>query len=164
MKRIFLTLMFLGCTFFPGAVQAQSSGSTPPPPPYCTSSNSGAIYTNTGTTPPTVYTCSYYNLAWQWVVNPSYGGLVYYPTVPSTCSGSLPAFLAGWPNTIMYVCANGVPEPISFTSSTVTGVTASLPLSSSGGLTPSVFGRPTTKSLMNLKRDAQGCRFRVSNQ
>ena len=138
MKRIFLTLMFLGCTFFPGAVQAQSSGSTPPPPPYCTSSNSGAIYTNTGTTPPTVYTCSYYNLAWQWVVNPSYGGLVYYPTVPSTCSGSLPAFLAGWPNTIMYVCANGVPEPISFTSSTVTGVTASLPLSSSGGLTPKI--------------------------
>ena len=91
---------------------SQTSGNTPPPPPVCGSTNAGALYTNTGTSPATVYTCSYYNLAWQWVVNPSYGGLVSYPTVPTTCSGSLPVFLAGWPNTQEYVCVNGVPDPI----------------------------------------------------
>src|ERR1035437_9787960 len=91
---------------------SQTSGNTPPPPPVCGSTNAGALYTNTGTSPATVYTCSYYNLAWQWVVNPSYGGLVSYPTVPTTCSGSLPVFLAGWPNTKEYVCVNGLPDAI----------------------------------------------------
>jgi len=109
MKR---TLMFAVMLLATASSFAQSSGSTPPPPPYCTSANAGALYTNTGTSPATVYTCSYYNLVWQWVVNPSYGGLVLYPTVPSTCSGALPVFLAGWPtNTQMYVCVNGVPVP-----------------------------------------------------
>ena len=108
MKR---TLMFAVMLLATASSFAQSSGSTPPPPPYCTSANAGALYTNTGTSPATVYTCSYYNLVWQWVVNPSYGGLVSYPTVPATCSGSLPVFLAGWPNTQLYVCVNGVPVP-----------------------------------------------------
>ena len=112
MKRILtISILALAAIFAP-AVHSQSSGTTVPPPPYCTSANAGALYTNTGTSPATVYTCSYYNLAWQWVVNPSYGGLVLYPTVPSTCSGALPVFLAGWPtNTQMYVCVNGVPVP-----------------------------------------------------
>jgi hypothetical protein len=111
MKRILtLSILALAAIFAP-TVYSQSSGSTPPPPPYCTSANAGALYTNTGTSPATVYTCSYYNLVWQWVVNPSYGGLVSYPTVPATCSGSLPVFLAGWPNTQLYVCVNGVPMP-----------------------------------------------------
>ena len=112
MTRIFAALIFLSCMIFPAAVYAQTSGNTPPPPPVCGSTNAGALYTNTGTSPATVYTCSYYNLAWQWVVNPSYGGLVYYPTVPSTCSGALPVFLAGWPNTQEYVCVNGAPSSI----------------------------------------------------
>ena len=105
---ILMTMMLCVCCAF-----SQSSGNTPPPPPVCGSTNAGALYTDTGTSPDTVYTCSYYNLAWQWVVNPSYGGLVYYPTVPATCEGALPAFLAGWPNTNMYVCVNGFPELIS---------------------------------------------------
>ena len=103
-----LTVLF----FLSASAYAQSSGPSAPPPPVCSASTPGAIYTQTGTTPPTVYTCSYYNLAWQWVANPSYGGLVYYPTLPSTCAGSLPAFLAGWPNTAMYVCVSGTPSKI----------------------------------------------------
>ena len=97
MKRILLALIYLGCMIFPAVVCAQSSGPTPPPPPTCSQMIAGQLYTETGTNPYTVYTCSYYNLAWQWVVNPSYGGLVSYPTVPTTCSGALPVFLAGWP-------------------------------------------------------------------
>ena len=112
MKRILSALIFIVCMIFPAVVCAQSSGPTPPPPPTCSQMIAGQLYTETGTNPYTVYTCSYYNLAWQWVVNPSYGGLVYYPTVPSTCSGALPVFLAGWPNTQEYVCVNGVPEAI----------------------------------------------------
>ena len=112
MKRILtISILALAAIFAP-AVHSQSSGPTVPPPPYCTSANAGAIYTDTGTSPATVYTCSYYNLTWQWVVNPSYGGLVSYPTVPSTCSGALPVFLAGWPDTQMYICVNGVPDPV----------------------------------------------------
>ena len=107
-RIISLTVLF----FLSAAAYAQSSGPSAPPPPICSSSTPGAIYTETGTTPPTVYTCSYYNLVWRWVVNPSYGGLVYYPTVPATCSGALPAFLAGWPNTQMYVCVSGTPTKI----------------------------------------------------
>jgi hypothetical protein len=120
MRRILSALIFVLCTVFPATVYAQSSGTTPPPPPVCSSSNAGAIYTNTGTSPATVYTCSYYNLAWNWVVNPSYGGIVYYPTLPATCSGALPAFESGWPDTTMYVCVNGVPTPYA-------GATAVLP-------------------------------------
>ena len=112
MKRFFSTLIFATFMIFPVSVCAQTSGSTVPPPPYCTSSNPGAIYTNTSTSPATVYTCSYYNLTWQWVINPSYGGLVYYPTLPATCSGALPAFLAGWPNTVEYVCVQGHPQAL----------------------------------------------------
>ena len=108
MKRIFAALIFLGCMAFP--IHAQTSGNTPPPPPVCSQSIAGQLYTNTGTSPATVYICSYYNLSWQWVVNPSYGGLVYYPVVPSTCTGALPAFLAGWPSTQMYICVSGFPQ------------------------------------------------------
>lgn len=122
MKRIFAVLIFLGCMIFPAMVSSQTSGNTPPPPPVCGSTNAGALYTNTGTSPATVYTCSYYNLEWQWVVNPSYGGLVYYTTPPITCSGALPVFLAGWPNTLEYVCISGVPTAIGQgTFSTLTG-------------------------------------------
>ena len=101
-----VVLLFACCAF------GQSSGPNPPPPPVCSSANAGAIYTNTGTSPATVYTCSYYNLAWQWVVNPSYGGVVYYPTLPSTCSGALPVFLSGWPDTKEYLCVSGFPALI----------------------------------------------------
>lgn len=144
MKRIFAALIFLGCMAFP--IHAQTSGNTPPPPPYCTSANAGALYTNTGTSPATVYTCSYYNLAWQWVVNPSYGGLVSYPTVPTTCSGALPVFLAGWPNTQEYVCVNGVPDAIGGAGSGVTtfaAPSASWPT----WLVPTVTTPDTTPSL-----------------
>ena len=108
--------------FLPNAAlppKHSTSGNTPPPPPVCGSTNAGALYTNTGTSPATVYTCSYYNLAWQWVVNPSYGGLVSYPTVPTTCSGALPVFLAGWPNTQMYMCVSGVPLLIGGTGNAI---------------------------------------------
>lgn len=94
------------------AAFAQTSGTTPPPPPVCSSSNAGQIYTNTSTSPATVYTCSYYNLSYQWIVNPSYGGLVYYPTLPTTCSGALPMFVAGYPQTQVYVCQNGTPTVV----------------------------------------------------
>ena len=94
------------------SVISQSSGNTPPPPPTCDSTIAGQIYTDTGTSPPSVYTCSYYNLAWNWVINPSYGGIVYYPVLPATCSGALPVFLAGWPTTEMYLCVNGFPQAI----------------------------------------------------
>ena len=104
---------------------SQTSGNTPPPPPVCGSTNAGAIYTDTGTTPPTVYTCSYYNLEWQWNVNPIYGGLVYESSVPGTCSGALPVYVAGWPNTEVYVCENGIPEPIPSPGETV-GVSGSI--------------------------------------
>ena len=112
MKLLTRTIVFCLLLFVADTVVAQSSGPTPPPPPVCSQSNAGALYTNTGTTPATVYTCSYYNLAWNWVVNPSYGGIVYYPTLPTTCSGALPVFLSGWPNTQMYTCNNGVPTAI----------------------------------------------------
>ncbi len=101
-------VMVLG---FGANVHAQSSGPTPPTG-SCSSSNAGALYTDTGTSPATVYTCSYYNLSWQWIVNPIYGGIVYYPTVPSTCSGSLPVFVGNWPNTQMYLCVNGYPQAV----------------------------------------------------
>ena len=112
MKRILTITILALAAILAQEVYSQSSGTTVPPPPYCTSSNAGAIYTDTATSPATVYTCSYYNLAWNWVVNPSYGGLVYYPTLPSTCSGYLPAFLSGWPTTKMYVCQSGIPVQI----------------------------------------------------
>ena len=128
-----IMLLCVRCAF------SQTSGPTVPPPPYCTSSNAGALYTYTGTNPKTVYTCSYYNLSWQWVVNPSYGGLVYYPTLPSTCAGSLPVFLAGWPtNTKMYVCVNGFPVPVG------TGGSYTLPIA-------------TTSTLGGVKPDGTNC-------
>ena len=146
MKRILtISILALAAIFAP-AVHSQSSGTTVPPPPYCTSANAGAIYTDTATSPATVYTCSYYNLSWQWVVNPSYGGLVYYPTIPSTCSGSLPVFLGGWPNTQMYVCVAGVPSVVAGYGSGVTSFTA--PSSSwPSWLVPTVIGTDTTPIL-----------------
>ena len=119
----------VGMVLSPLAVHAQTSGNTPPPPPVCSQSISGQIYTDTGTSPATVYTCSYYNLSWQWVVNPSYGGVVYYPTLPTTCSGSLPVFLSGWPTTTMYLCVSGFPEPLTggSTSVSVNGTSVSNP-------------------------------------
>ena len=138
----FIMLLCVRCAF------SQSSGPTVPPPPYCASSNAGEIYTYTGTSPKTVYTCSYYNLAWQWVVNPSYGGFVYYPTIPSTCSGSLPVFLGGWPNTKMYVCVAGVPAVVAGYGSGVTSFTAP-PGSWPSWLIPSVTG-PDTNPVLNV--------------
>ena len=132
MKKFIALLVFFFCGLF--AARAQTSGNTPPPPPVCASTNAGAIYTDTGTSPPTVYTCSYFNLAWQWKVNPIYGGLVYYPTVPATCSGALPAFLAGWPNTQMYVCKSGFPEPVAG-SGTFTALTGDATSTATGGAT-----------------------------
>lgn len=128
MKKIVCVAFFL-LSFL--SAFAQTSGSTPPPPPVCGSTNAGQIYTNTGTSPATVYTCSYYNLAWQWIVNPSYGGLVSYPTVPATCSGSLPVFLAGWPNTLLYVCQNGIPVPMNGSA-----LPNELTFASTGGASP----------------------------
>ncbi len=110
MKRVFQILCVV--VFLAGMAHGQTSGSTPPPPPVCSQSNAGALYTDTGTSPSTVYTCSYYNLAWQWIVNPSYGGITYFPTLPSTCSGAFPVFESGWPNTAMYICVNGFPEAL----------------------------------------------------
>jgi hypothetical protein len=46
--------------FLPNAAlppKHSTSGNTPPPPPVCGSTNAGALYTNTGTSPATVYTC-----------------------------------------------------------------------------------------------------------
>jgi hypothetical protein len=79
-------------------------------------------------------------------VNPSYGGLVSYPTVPTTCSGSLPVFLAGWPNTQEYVCVNGVPYPIGGAGS---GVGTFIAPSGSwpSWLVPTVTNPTTTPSL-----------------
>ena len=146
MKRLFTLLTLVGGLIFPASVYAQSSGPTPPPPPVCSQSNAGALYTNTGTNPSTVYTCSYYNLVWQWVVNPSYGGLVYYPTLPSTCNSSLPVFLSGWPNTAMYVCVGGVPDSIGGYGDGVTLFSA--PSGSwPGWLVPTVTNPTTTPSL-----------------
>lgn len=139
MRKIWigLVLFFL----FPAVGSfAQTSGTTPPPPPVCSSSNAGAIYTNTATSPSTVYTCSYYNLSWNWVVNPSYGGLVYYPTLPSTCSGALPVFLAGWPNTTMYICQNGFPGAVG---------SASLPTATAAGQFIASTGAGTTYGIAN---------------
>ena len=119
---------------YPCSMLAQSSGPTPPPPPTCSQSIAGQLYTNTGTSPATVYTCSYYNLTWQWVVNPSYGGVLYYPTLPSTCSGALPVFLSGWPTTTMYLCVSGFPEPLTgggaVSSLTTTGTSGAATLAS----------------------------------
>lgn len=145
MKKTVLIVVLL-CSLFSFRALAQSSGTTVPPPPYCTSSNAGTIYTNTSTSPATVYTCSYYNLAWNWTVNPSYGGLVYYPTVPTTCSGALPAFLAGWPSTEMYVCVHGVPSEIGGATSGVTTFLAPA-LSWPSWLVPTVTNASTTPSL-----------------
>jgi len=127
MKLLTRTIVFCLLLFVADTVVAQSSGPTPPPPPVCSQSNAGALYTNTGTTPATVYTCSYYNLAWNWVVNPSYGGIVYYPTVPSTCSGALPVFLSGWPTTTMYLCVNGISTPLSYNGSPTFAGTVTVP-------------------------------------
>ncbi len=132
-----------GLVLFAPVVHAQTSGTTPPPPPVCSSSNAGALYTDTGTSPSTVYTCSYYNLSYQWVVNPSYGGIVYYPTLPSTCSGGLPLFTSGYPSTEMYLCENGVPTPFPGTG-TVTNFSASTWPS---WLTPSVANSTSTPTL-----------------
>ena len=146
MRTILSVVILFGCGVFASPALAQTSGNTPPPPPVCGSTNAGALYTNTGTSPATVYTCSYYNLAWQWVVNPSYGGLVSYPTVPSTCSGSLPVFVAGWPNTQEYVCVNGVPDAIGGAGSGVT--TFAAPSASwPSWLVPTVTNPTTTPSL-----------------
>lgn len=109
MKKL---LFLFGVLILAASAQAQSSGSTAPPPPVCSASNAGTVYTQTSTTPNTVYTCSYYNLQYQWIVNPSYGGLVYYPTVPTTCSGALPMFVAGYPATTVYVCVQGKPTAV----------------------------------------------------
>ncbi|MBU6232457.1 hypothetical protein KGP36_07525 [Patescibacteria group bacterium] len=110
MRKIILVLALCICGI--ASAHAQTSGLNPPPPPVCSASNAGALYTETNTSPNTVWTCSYYNLQYQWVVNPMYGGLVYYPIVPTTCSGALPVFLAGYPNTSVYVCINGTPTVI----------------------------------------------------
>ncbi|MHB1953095.1 MAG: hypothetical protein ACYCOU_05055 [Sulfobacillus sp.] len=124
MKKSILAIAFF-CLFATIGAFAQSSGTTPPPPPVCGQSNAGALYTDTGTSPATIYTCSYYNLTWNWVVNPSYGGFIYYPTLPATCAGSMPVFLAGWPNTQMYLCENGVPTPQSNASAVLFNPTVS---------------------------------------
>ena len=127
----------------PAVVHSQTSGTTPPPPPVCSSGNAGAIYTNTSTQ--TVYTCTYYNLAWQWMVNPIYGGLVAYPTVPSTCSGVLPAFVAGWPTPVLYLCENGFPTPVGVSA----GVSAIIP-GAGISCTPLVSGQCTGAVTISL--------------
>lgn len=110
MRKIILVIALCICGI--ASAHAQTSGLTAPPPPVCSASNAGALYTQTSTSPNTVWTCSYYNLQYQWVVNPMYGGLIYYPIVPNTCSGAVPVFLAGYPSTTMYVCIQGVPTAV----------------------------------------------------
>lgn len=107
MKRIVSVLFFII-----GGIccAAQSSGPTPPPPPVCSQSLSGQLYTDTTTQQ--VYSCNYFNLAWQWVAIPVNGGLTAQYTPPGSCSGPLPVFVTGWPNTVIDVCVNGVPTPV----------------------------------------------------
>ena len=114
-------------------VHAQSSGPNPPPPPVCSQSIAGQLYTDTTTQQ--VYSCNYYNLAWQWIEVPANGGLTSQQTPPGTCSGPLPVFVTGWPNTNLDVCINGVPTPIAAIGTlalTTTGTTG--PATLSGGV------------------------------
>lgn len=111
---------------------SQSSGPTPPPPPVCSQSILGQLYTDTTTQQ--VYSCNYYNLTWQWVAIPTNGGLTSQQAAPGTCSGPLPVFVTGWPNTNLDVCINGVPTPLaSLGTLTLTTSGTSGPATLSGG-------------------------------
>ena len=138
MRKIILVLALCICGI--ASAHAQTSGLNPPPPPVCGASNAGALYTETSTSPNTVWTCSYYNLQYQWVVNPMYGGLVYYPVVPTTCSGALPVFLAGYPTTTMYVCIQGVPTAVAGGGANITSLTGDATATGPGAASTTVTG------------------------
>lgn len=69
-----------------------------------------------------------------------YGGLAYYPIVPTTCSGALPVFLAGYPTTTMYVCIQGVPTAVAGGGANITSLTGDATAAGPGAAATTVTG------------------------